>query len=105
MGEKTGTPHKCPVCGKTEFRDQDSYDVCPVCDWIDNLYQRENPEEWGLANRLSLNTAKRQYETYGTSLPCDLWEKCSGYQAGWENKLKNIDQAPGKYTEFLRLKK
>lgn len=28
-------PHKCPVCGKTEFSMKNSGDMCTECGWID----------------------------------------------------------------------
>ena len=85
-------PHKCPVCGKHVFRDPDPYEGCPVCDWIDNLYQRQYPDEGGLENRLSLNEAKEQYEKYGTAFPIDLWWVKQERHPDWSKKLKNLDE-------------
>ena len=104
IDEEWRGPHNCPVCGKHVFKDPDPYESCPVCDWIDNLYQRQYPDEGGLENRLSLNEAKEQHERYGTALPFDLWGKWAKRYKGWEKKLKNIDRVPEsskKYLEFL----
>lgn len=98
-------PHKCPVCGKYTFPSRDSYDVCDVCDWTDNWFQDENPDEGGLENCPSQNQAKKLYEKYGTSLPIDLWESRAELNDGWEKKLKNTDKVPEscrKYIEFLK---
>lgn len=54
--------HKCPVCEKFYFTDYNSYDVCPVCGWIDDAYQADFPDEWGLGNLMNLNYAREQYK-------------------------------------------
>lgn len=50
--------HKCPVCGKHEFPCIDSLEICPVCDWQDDSFQEEYPDEDGCANTISLNQAR-----------------------------------------------
>ena len=94
--------HYCPVCGKHIFNSSDSYEDCPVCDWTDNRYQEQYPDEGGCENLFSLNKAKRRYEQYGTVLPYDLWEDWAKTDEKWASKLKNTDMAPDKYTGFLR---
>ena len=61
MSEYVMRPHMCPVCGKYEFEDTDSYDICPVCGWEDDALQAENPTLGG-ANRMSLNSAREAYK-------------------------------------------
>lgn len=53
--------HKCPVCGKYEFQEFASDDICPVCDWQDDPLQEKNPDYEGGANEMSLNQAKEAY--------------------------------------------
>lgn len=50
--------HLCPVCGRYEFSGYDSYEICPVCDWQDDSFQEEFPDECGCANNNSLNEAR-----------------------------------------------
>lgn len=54
----------CPVCGKSETN-EDEYEVCPVCHWAADSYQRRHPDETG-ENVISLNGAKRNYAKHGT---------------------------------------
>ena len=55
------TPHMCPVCGKYQFSDKFSFDICPYCRWEDDGLQEEEPDYEGGANILSLNQAKKKY--------------------------------------------
>ena len=89
--------HPCPVCGKYFFNGDDTHEDCPFCDWEDNSYQRENPDEGGLDNLLCLNNAREQYREYGTVLPVDLWERWEERNPGWAKKLKNLDKLTGEW--------
>ena len=53
--------HLCPVCGKYEFEEYCSYDICEVCGWEDDAVQEKYPDLKGGANRMSLNEAKIAY--------------------------------------------
>ena len=53
--------HLCPVCGKYEFEEYGSYDICEVCGWEDDAVQAEHPDLKGGANRMSLNEARAAY--------------------------------------------
>lgn len=55
------TPHMCPVCGKYEFVDHNSFDICEFCGWEDDDVQLSNPDFGGGANDLSLNQYKEKY--------------------------------------------
>ncbi|UNI72457.1 MAG: cysteine-rich CPCC protein [Chaetfec virus UA24_244] len=48
----------CPVCGKEAVRE---YDICPVCNWENDLIQLERPDLGGGANAMSLNEAREAY--------------------------------------------
>lgn len=50
--------HICPVCGRYEFPEENSFDICTVCNWEDDADQEENPDEINGANRMSLNEAR-----------------------------------------------
>jgi hypothetical protein len=41
---------------------RDEYEICSVCEWEDDLYQRANPDAGGGANKLSLNVAKQRWK-------------------------------------------
>ena len=61
--------HKCPVCGKTIFPSEGSYEVCGVCGWEDDPVQEDDPDFDVGANEYSLNEYKAKYE--------------SGWRADW----------------------
>ncbi|MCM1059071.1 MAG: hypothetical protein NC452_02130 [Eubacterium sp.] len=77
--ETEKTPHKCPICGKTEFPETGSFDICTECGWEDDMIQTEEPDEEAGANMMSLNEYKTAYE--------------SGWRPEWlsevKKKLKN----------------
>lgn len=52
---------KCPVCGKYEFEEFGSWDICPVCDWEDDPLQATEHNYAGGANALSVNEARIEY--------------------------------------------
>ena len=54
-------PHMCPVCGKYEFPNGNTFRVCPVCDWMDDPVQEDEPDWDGCANNLSLNEYKKRW--------------------------------------------
>ena len=56
-------PHKCPVCGKYNFSDFDSYDICPECGWEDDWTQEQGPTDEVGSNEMCLNEYKAKYET------------------------------------------
>lgn len=55
-------PHKCPVCGKYDFPDFDSYEICPECGWEDDWIQEKDPTEEVGSNEMCLNEYKAKYE-------------------------------------------
>ena len=69
----TPSPHRCPVCGKYEFEDKCSYDICPYCGWEDDGSE-EDFEEIG-ANDLKFLDYKKRYRKYTSQNPNYMWEK------------------------------
>ena len=53
-------PIKCPCCGTSDVFD---YDLCDVCSWENDPIQRRNPDYEGGANEISLNEARKAYNT------------------------------------------
>lgn len=53
--------HKCPVCGKYEFPEEDSFDICPECGWEDDWVQEDDPD-YGGANWETLNGCRALYK-------------------------------------------
>ena len=58
---KRKSPFKCPVCGKYEFPYEGSWEACEICGWIDDPIQDRESDEDCLANRMSLNQARKAY--------------------------------------------
>ena len=46
---------KCPVCGKYEFEEYGSFDICPFCKWEDDKLPGDNQNYAGDANHLSVS--------------------------------------------------
>ena len=58
--------YPCPCCGYLTFPRFGSYDVCPICNWEDDIAQLRFPDVVG-ANRVSLISAQRNYAQFGVS--------------------------------------
>ena len=67
------TPHKCPVCGKYEFKDDCSYGICPFCGWEDD--GTEDDSAILGANDLRYSEYKKRYENYIRQNPRYRWDK------------------------------
>ena len=61
-------PHKCPVCGEYTFKDNSSYDICPVCGWEDDGWY-----EGGGANSMSLEEAIDCFKKHRETDPKYKW--------------------------------
>ena len=74
-------PHKCPICGKYEFPDRNSYDICPNCGWEDEEASDEDDLISYIlgANGMTKQRYREQYEK--------LLKEDPNYT--WENAVKN----------------
>ncbi|EPD53696.1 hypothetical protein HMPREF1210_00519 [Paenisporosarcina sp. HGH0030] len=61
--------YTCQCCGYKTLREgtRDSYDICKVCFWEDDLVQNEDPDFEGGANEVSLRQAQRNFKLFGVS--------------------------------------
>lgn len=56
--EFTSTIRLCACCGKGKV---DSYEICDICGWQNDIVQNKDPDYKGGANKMSLNEAKIAY--------------------------------------------
>lgn len=61
MNNEIKTNHSCPICGKYEFEERDSFDMCPICGWFDDDLQLVKPNLSG-RNKLSLNEYRQKWQ-------------------------------------------
>ena len=52
----------CPVCGQHTFRTNYTDEMCPVCDWINDIIQNEDPDYEGGANPRTLNQCRKEWQ-------------------------------------------
>ncbi len=68
------TPHRCPVCGKYEFLDNSSYDICPYCGWEDDGSEDDDIGNVG-CNGMTLSDYKKKYLSLIAEDPNYRWNK------------------------------
>lgn len=65
--KKCFTKSKCPCCGYYTFAEIERgyFSICSVCFWEDDLDQVRDPNNGGLANKVSLIEARKNYKEFG----------------------------------------
>ena len=88
---------KCPVCGKTEFEEYSSYDICPFCKWEDDGIQGDDHNYAGGANHLSVNEARIEY--FLLNFPATK-KKAKELYDGYSEDLRRIIDHYGSYNRL-----
>jgi len=55
----------CPCCGYYTLETKEKYDICPVCFWEDDPFQRDDESLSSGANRVSLTEARKNFREFG----------------------------------------
>ena len=63
---------RCPCCGYLTINNADEVivDICEVCYWQYDEVSEEKPDKIIGPNRVSLNTARKNYKLFGASEEC-----------------------------------
>lgn len=63
--EKYMKKYKCPCCGFYTLNEEPpgTYEICPICNWEDDIVQYNDPDYEGGANIISLNEFRKQFES------------------------------------------
>jgi hypothetical protein len=56
--------YSCPCCGYKTIGSDGNYDICPICFWEDDPFQKMNEYDLG-ANTIPLVEAQKNYIRYG----------------------------------------
>ena len=61
----------CPCCGYQTLDEKPpgTFNICEVCFWEDDNVQFNDPDYEGGANRVSLRTARLNFEKFGSCKP------------------------------------
>lgn len=63
-------PYPCPCCGApNEIDEEGLYEICLVCGWEDDGYQRKFPDDTGANGKLTLNQARKLWAEGKTLFP------------------------------------
>ncbi len=52
-------PHMCPIFGKHKFKYIASYDLCPICGWIDDGTEDDPDDDYSEVNVISISDARK----------------------------------------------
>ena len=52
----------CPVCGQHTFKNDSSHETCPICYWINDGIQNDDPDYEGGANPKTLNQRRKEWQ-------------------------------------------
>lgn len=61
--------YTCPCCGYMTLESDGYFDICEICFWEDDPYQKFKPYDRAGANPLSLAEAQHHYMTFGACEP------------------------------------
>ena len=75
MNNVANEKHKCPICEKYVFEEENSFDICPYCGWEDDGVQYDDKKYWGGANEFSQVDYKKTYEEIIKKNPDFYWER------------------------------
>ncbi|MGZ7108968.1 MAG: CPCC family cysteine-rich protein [Methanobacterium sp.] len=55
---------QCPCCGNFSLLEKPpgTYEICPICNWEDDIVQYNDPDYSGGANKNSLNESRALYK-------------------------------------------
>lgn len=66
-------PHKCPICGDFIFKNTNSYDICPVCGWIDDGTDETFDDQYSEVNVSSISEAQEVFKQKRKNNPKYKW--------------------------------
>lgn len=73
--ESKPVTHKCPICDEFVFEDENSYDVCPICGWIDDDTESDPLDDYSEVNVVSIKEAKEEFIKKRQINPKYRWKK------------------------------
>jgi hypothetical protein len=107
----------CPCCGYLTSSEPGSYNICPICNWEDDLSQLRFPETRG-ANDVSLLEAQANFQSIGakgakrqqhTRPPTrsdardPLWRRLDPTTENIERPMPEVDYAASYPTDLTEL--
>ncbi|MDE6208223.1 MAG: hypothetical protein K2M73_00940 [Lachnospiraceae bacterium] len=103
---------ECPVCGKHEFPEENSFDICPICGWENDGVQADDHNYAGGANHLSVNEARIEFfllkekSTYEAVIRCQqkFEEECHKIHKRYArlNYVKEPEKSKQRVEDFKK---